>query len=241
MEEEEDIVFVCSAAHPFAKKSSLKLSELLSEPFLLTEKNASYRFVLDRYLAALGRSIEPFLEIGNTEFIIRLLKENHGLSFLPRFAVENELTAGNTFHPPGGRLPYENLPSAFLPSGQMGHQGNGSLYFPGKGDRRTSLPAAQTVRNTKRISPSADADGKTIAAGPVIKAAEPRIERGGDQRSNHGYAGKGRAISVPLPEQAAEKRQKNRREWHRNPINTSPRHDHRGRVKKQEHMTGKRR
>lgn len=94
MEEEEDIVFVCSAAHPFAKKSSLKLSELLSEPFLLTEKNASYRFVLDRYLAALGCSIEPFLEIGNTEFIIRLLKENHGLSFLPRFAVENELTAG---------------------------------------------------------------------------------------------------------------------------------------------------
>ena len=94
MEEEEDIVFVCSTAHPFAKKASLKLSELLSEPFLLTEKNASYRFVLDRYLAALGCSIEPFLEIGNTEFIIRLLKENHGLSFLPRFAVENELTAG---------------------------------------------------------------------------------------------------------------------------------------------------
>ena len=42
----------------------------------------------------MGCSIEPFLEIGNTEFIIRLLKENHGLSFLPRFAVENELMAG---------------------------------------------------------------------------------------------------------------------------------------------------
>ena len=86
--------FCLFRGHPFVKKSSLKLSELLSEPFLLTEKNASYRFVLDRYLAALGCSIEPFLEIGNTEFIIRLLKENHGLSFLPRFAVENELTAG---------------------------------------------------------------------------------------------------------------------------------------------------
>ena len=44
MEEEEDIVL--SVRGPsFCKKSSLKLSELLSEPFLLTEKNASYRFV----------------------------------------------------------------------------------------------------------------------------------------------------------------------------------------------------
>ena len=99
LEEPEDIVFVSSASHPLAQKArdthaSLSLEELLQEPFLLTEKNASYRFVLDRYLAANDQTIEPYLEIGNTEFIIQQLKNNAGLSFLPEFSIKNEVTAG---------------------------------------------------------------------------------------------------------------------------------------------------
>ena len=99
LEEPEDIVFVSSVSHPLAKKvrdthAPLTLEELLQEPFLLTEKNASYRFVLDRYLAANDQRIEPFLEIGNTEFIIRQLKNNAGLSFLPEFSIKDEVTAG---------------------------------------------------------------------------------------------------------------------------------------------------
>lgn len=93
LEEPEDIVFVSSADHPLAKSDALSLDQVIAEPFLLTEKDASYRFVLDRYLAASGRAIEPFLEIGNTEFIISLLKNNAGLSFLPEFSVKNEVTA----------------------------------------------------------------------------------------------------------------------------------------------------
>lgn len=99
LEEPEDIFFVSSSDHPLAKKvhttgHPLELDELLDEHFLLTEKNASYRFVLDRYLAANNRIIEPFLEIGNTEFIINLLKNNAGLSFLPEFSIKDEVTAG---------------------------------------------------------------------------------------------------------------------------------------------------
>lgn len=94
MEQPEDIVFVSSASHPLAQRSSLTLKEILSEPFLLTEKDASYRFVLDRYLASMNQNIEPFLEIGNTEFIIRLLKKDAGLSFLPEFSIKNEAAAG---------------------------------------------------------------------------------------------------------------------------------------------------
>lgn len=94
LEEPEDIVFVSSSDHPFAARPSLSLNEVIREPFLLTEKDASYRFVLDRYLAAANEKIEPFLEIGNTEFIVNLLKSNAGLSFLPEFSVRNEVTAG---------------------------------------------------------------------------------------------------------------------------------------------------
>jgi len=93
-EEPEDVVFVSSSSRPIAKKPSLSLSEVIKEPFLLTEKDASYRFVLDRYLAASGQNIEPFLAIGNTEFIINQLKNDAGLSFLPEFSIKNEVTAG---------------------------------------------------------------------------------------------------------------------------------------------------
>ena len=100
LEEPEDIFFVASSEHPCAKKASsskkpLELDDILPEHFLLTEKNASYRFVLDRYLAANNKKIDPYLEIGNTEFIINLLKHNAGLSFLPEFSVKNEVTAGH--------------------------------------------------------------------------------------------------------------------------------------------------
>ena len=86
--------FVSSSVHTLAKNDPTDLASVISHPFLLTEKNASYRFVLDRYLASLGKEIKPFLEIGNTEFIINMLKQNAGISFLPEFAVRHEVESG---------------------------------------------------------------------------------------------------------------------------------------------------
>lgn len=94
LEEPEDIVFVSSFEHPFAACKNLSLSQVIAQPFILTEKNASYRFILEQYLAAQGMAIRPFLEIGNTEFIINLLRANMGLSFLPRFTIEADIESG---------------------------------------------------------------------------------------------------------------------------------------------------
>ncbi len=94
LEAPENISFVSSSVHTLAKNDSTDLASVISHPFLLTEKNASYRFVLDRYLASLGKEIKPFLEIGNTEFIINMLKQNAGISFLPEFAVRHEVESG---------------------------------------------------------------------------------------------------------------------------------------------------
>jgi DNA-binding transcriptional LysR family regulator len=94
LEEPEDVVFVTSPEHPFTGRKSLKLEEVIEEPFILTEKNASYRFILDQYLASCQKEIEPFLEIGNTDFIIRLLEKGLGVSFLPEFTVRRHIEEG---------------------------------------------------------------------------------------------------------------------------------------------------
>lgn len=91
MELAEPVVFVASAASRFAGKERLVLDDILQEPFFLTEKHANYRQALDQQLALRRQSISPVLEISDTEFIIRMLQLNQGLSFLPYFAVEQDI------------------------------------------------------------------------------------------------------------------------------------------------------
>lgn len=95
MEQKEEIVFLSSPSFPLADRKGIRLEELLEEPFFLTERNANYRRALDRYLASKNFLLTPFLEISNTEFILRMIEENKGLSFLPKFAVEKSAADGH--------------------------------------------------------------------------------------------------------------------------------------------------
>ena len=95
LEEPEEIVFAATADHPLAQRSEpLSLDDVLSYPMVVTEKNASYRLILEQYLAAMGESLQPYLEIGNTDFILQFLKQNTGITFLPRFTVEKAVSEG---------------------------------------------------------------------------------------------------------------------------------------------------
>lgn len=92
LEAPEENIFVASPDHELAlAKRELELDEVLRFPFFLTEKDASYRHMLEQYLASINRSVKPFLEIGSTEFIIHMLLKNTGISFLPKFTVQREL------------------------------------------------------------------------------------------------------------------------------------------------------
>lgn len=94
MEKEENVCFLTGADHPLAGRRNIAMEELLKESFLLTEKDVSYRLILDQYLSACGMEIIPFLEIGNTDYIIRQLIQNEGVSFLPEFTVHSEVSQG---------------------------------------------------------------------------------------------------------------------------------------------------
>ena len=76
------------------KKTDKTLDEILQAPFFLTEKNANYRQALDQYLASCHRSLSPVLEISDTAFIIQMLEQSRGLSFLPLFAVQKQIREG---------------------------------------------------------------------------------------------------------------------------------------------------
>ena len=94
LETPEEAVFTASSSNPFTGRQQIPLDEILSQPFILTERNASYRLMLDRYLAAREQAIRPYLSIGNTEFIIRQLIGSSSLSFLPSFTIAPEEKKG---------------------------------------------------------------------------------------------------------------------------------------------------
>ena len=100
IEDPVEILFVTPAHSPLAHKGPMPLAELIKEPFLLTEKDASYRYVLDQHLAARGLKIRPFLESGNTDFVLRSLRQEQAVTFLPKFSVQTDIKNGTLVNVP---------------------------------------------------------------------------------------------------------------------------------------------
>ena len=72
----------------YARKQIRTLEEIVTHPFILTEKRMSYRRLMDEKLASMSLAIEPMLEIGNTDLICNLIEQNMGISFLPDYVTE---------------------------------------------------------------------------------------------------------------------------------------------------------
>lgn len=93
-EEKIGVHFVISADHPLAKAPSVAIGELLTQPFLLTEKGMSYRRLMDELLARDSLEIQPILEIGRADIICNLVESGMGVSFLPDYVTEAGVRSG---------------------------------------------------------------------------------------------------------------------------------------------------
>lgn len=86
--------FVAWAGCPLEGYSRLTVPDLLSYPFVLTEKGMSYRRLLDEHLAGLSLELKPILEIGSVRLLCSLVEQKAGLSFLPDYVTEDEVQRG---------------------------------------------------------------------------------------------------------------------------------------------------
>lgn len=93
-EERINTHFVTGAHSPYADRKNLSIRDILSEPFLLTEKKMGYRRVFDDTLSQMSIEIEPVLEIGRTDIITTSLEKGVGISFLPDFVTEKKIQEG---------------------------------------------------------------------------------------------------------------------------------------------------
>ena len=93
-EEKIGVHFVIAADHPLASASDVSIEDLLTQPFLLTEKGMSYRRLMDELLARDSLEIQPVLEIGRADIICDLVEKGMGVSLLPDYVTEAAVQKG---------------------------------------------------------------------------------------------------------------------------------------------------
>ena len=88
-ESREAVHFVTGYQNRLSRKKQILLEDLICQPFILTEKEMSYRRMLSEYLASCSLEIQPVFEVGNTELICRMLEKNtSAVSLLPDYVTE---------------------------------------------------------------------------------------------------------------------------------------------------------
>ncbi|MDH5228631.1 MAG: LysR family transcriptional regulator [Gammaproteobacteria bacterium] len=91
----DEIVMVCGAQHPIARRKKLRMQDLFDLNFVLREKNAALREHMDRLLEQHGiQDLNISMEVGSTAAIIDILHSGRHVSFLPLFAVASEIDNG---------------------------------------------------------------------------------------------------------------------------------------------------
>ncbi|MGI6262337.1 MAG: LysR substrate-binding domain-containing protein [Succiniclasticum sp.] len=98
------VSFIAGSHHPLARRKKLTMADLVRYPFILTEKGMSYRSLMEEQMAARSLEINPVLETGETEHIVRLVSQGLGLSCLPEYAFRDALNRGEIV-----RLPVEDF------------------------------------------------------------------------------------------------------------------------------------
>jgi DNA-binding transcriptional LysR family regulator len=96
---DDELVLVCGSGHFLCQSESITIDELPRLKYVLREPQASVRANLDEALRNIGiNEIPVAMEVGSSDTIVEMLDHGKHVSFLPWFAVEEEIERGNLCH-----------------------------------------------------------------------------------------------------------------------------------------------
>lgn len=91
---EESMIIVGNNEHPLIAKGYIELKDIARESFIYTERNCSYRSVIETYLSDAKIKPGSSYEFDSIEAIKQFVLSGLGIALLPYAAVERELSAG---------------------------------------------------------------------------------------------------------------------------------------------------
>lgn len=96
---DDELWMVCGSRHALVDTDFLPVEELANQKYVLRERGSSTRAAFDNALRSIGiEKIRVALEVGSTDTIVEMLERGSHVSFLPRFAVEDKVAAGDLYH-----------------------------------------------------------------------------------------------------------------------------------------------
>jgi len=91
----EELVMVCAATHPLAKRRRITPTALRGERFVAFEANVPTRRYIDRVLKGYRVAVDITMEFDNNETLKRAIEVGAGLSILPRHNAQREADSGH--------------------------------------------------------------------------------------------------------------------------------------------------
>ena len=95
---EDELVLAVPDNHPFARRKSVHLNELMDEPFILREQGSGTLKILKNYLSKSGQdgtnAFQVIARFGSSTSVKEGIKSGLGLSILSIRAIETDLKAG---------------------------------------------------------------------------------------------------------------------------------------------------
>lgn len=91
----EDIVFVTNPENPLARAKNVPLERILKEEFISSDRGLSYGRYMEETLVERGLVFSPSVEIGSTSAIINMIAQGNGVSYLPKFLVDDPVNEGD--------------------------------------------------------------------------------------------------------------------------------------------------
>lgn len=80
-------VFFAAPEHPLSGQEYLTLDQVLREPLILTRDNTFLRQSLEHEATLRGLELHPIVETASNSFILTLVRQNMGISYLPENLV----------------------------------------------------------------------------------------------------------------------------------------------------------
>jgi DNA-binding transcriptional LysR family regulator len=91
---QDELVLAVPAMHPWATRSTVRLTELVGQPFIMRERGSGTRKVMEQALtdhAVDPGSLRVVLEVTGNEAVRQALKAGAGISVISRRAIEDDI------------------------------------------------------------------------------------------------------------------------------------------------------
>lgn len=90
----EPLIFVTHPGNPILSKDKPNVSEVVSSQFITSTREIGYSAILEKKLLMMGMELEPVMDIGSVEAIIRILLGGFGVALLPEYVVSDYIEKG---------------------------------------------------------------------------------------------------------------------------------------------------